>query len=169
MLIFRPMLHAKNVLITGGEHGWEETWSDYSCPESRHVSSRSVQRSMMAPNRHALTLTWKHQHWPRSHGPQRVDHLTREQPAAMEIWHLSLFKWTQTICISALSPTCAKYKYEGTVSASTPSPPEYSARSLWVEASSRSLDGPVAVGVVESAQLWCHLIIYCIHVVSMLN
>lgn len=144
-----------------------KTWSDYSCPESRHVSSHSVKRSTMAPNRCALTLTWKHQPWPCIQRPQRVDHLTCEQPAAMEIWHLSLFKWTQTICISALSPTCAKYKYEGTASASAPSPSMCSSLSLsWCSQQMFSQTrGCVCVGT--SAQPWRHAIIYYIYIVFM--
>jgi len=57
-----------------------------------------------------LTLTWKDQPRPHNHRHQWLDHLTCKQPAAMESWHFSLFKWTQTICISALCPTWAKYK-----------------------------------------------------------
>lgn len=57
-----------------------------------------------------LTLTWKDQPRPHNHRHQWLDHLTCKQPAAMEIWHFSLFKWTQTICVSALCPTWAKYK-----------------------------------------------------------
>lgn len=67
----------------------------------------------MAPNRHAVTVTWKRYWWPHIQGPKRVDHLTCRLPAAMEIWHLSLFKWTQTICISCLCLTCAKSKAQG--------------------------------------------------------
>lgn len=66
----------------------------------------------MASNRHAVTVTWKRYWWPHMQGPKRVDHLTCRLPGAMEIWHLSLFKWTQTICISCLSLTCAKSKAE---------------------------------------------------------
>ncbi len=57
-----------------------------------------------------LTLTWKDQPQPHNHRHQWLDHLTCKQPAAMESWHFSLFKWTQTICVSALCPTWAKYK-----------------------------------------------------------
>lgn len=97
-----------NILISWHELSHKLMWSDYSCPRRKPVSLRSVKRSIMASNRHAVTVTWKRYWWPHIHRLQRVDHLTCRLPGAMEIWHLSLFKWTQTICISCLPLTCAK-------------------------------------------------------------
>lgn len=102
-----------NILISRHEFSHKLIQSDYSCPERKAVSLRSVKRSIMAPNRHAVTVTWKRYWWPHIQGPKRVDHLTCRLPGAMEIWHLSLFKWTQTICISCLCLTCAKSKAQG--------------------------------------------------------
>lgn len=101
-----------HILISWHELSHKLIWSDYSCPQRKPVSLRSVKRSIMASNRHAVTVTWKRYWWPHIHRLQRVDHLTCRLPGAMEIWHLSLFKWTQTICISCLSLTCAKAKAE---------------------------------------------------------
>lgn len=102
-----------NILISRHEFSHKLIQSDYSCPGRKAVSLRSVKRSIMASNRHAVTVTWKRYWWPHNQGPKRVDHLTCRPPGAMEIWHLSLFKWTQTICISCLCLTCAKSKAPG--------------------------------------------------------
>lgn len=48
-----------NILINQHEFSHKLIQSDYSCPERKAVSPRSVKRSIMAPNRHAVTVTWK--------------------------------------------------------------------------------------------------------------